>query len=449
MKYAVIGAGPSGLTMGLFLKEDCQILEKENHPGGHASSFKDDGFTFDFGPHIMFSKDEKILRFMIDSLGKNIQKCRRNNKIWYKDRLLKYPFENDLKSLPPHDNYECLYSYLFNPYKTKYKSPKNFRQWLLYNFGKGICEKYLIPYNEKVWNIPVHKLSMILADRVPKPPVTDIIKSSIGIETEGYLHQLYYYYPLRGGYQAISDVWAKKLPIKYNFQVKKIKKEKNGTFTVSDGSHQLKFDKIISTIPIHELVKIIDIPIPRIVSSAVKMLIVNPTYSICLGIKGDDRNKYTAVYFPDQNFLVNRINFPKTFSKYNAPNNCYSIQADITCKATSPVWRNKEEGITGYVIAGLVKRGFIKSSKDIVYQKAIRSKYAYVVYDSLYKKNTGIIRDWFPKQGIQLVGRFSFFEYINVDGVIKRSLEIASKLNKSQIKLDGVKSFAHTQKPPK
>lgn len=437
MKYGIIGAGPSGLTMALFLKEKCQVLEKNNYPGGHASSFIEKGFTFDYGPHIMFSQNKNILDFMVAILGKNVHRCKRNNKIFYKDRLIKYPFENDLKSLPLADNFECLKTYLFNPYKTKYKPPKNLKEWLLHHFGRGICEKYLFPYNEKVWRIPVSKLSMIWTERIPLPPALDIIKSSIGFETEGYLHQLYYYYPLKGGYQAISEAWAKKVPVRYNFMVKKVEKTRKGNFIVSDGREKLMFDRIISTIPIHELVKLINIPIPGRVKRAIKGLIVNPTYGVCLGIKGEDQNKFTAVYFPEPQFLVNRMCFPKTFSPYNAPNGYYSIQADITCSINSKIWKMKDQDVLDHVIGCLVKRKFLNGKKDIIYQKVVRSQYAYVVYDTEYKRNTKVIRDWFPKQGIHLVGRFSYFEYVNVDMVIARSLEIASLLNKSEVRLEG------------
>ncbi|MBI4991409.1 glycosyltransferase, partial [Candidatus Gottesmanbacteria bacterium] len=264
------------------------------------------------------------------------------------------------------------------------------------------------------------------------PPALDIIKSSIGFETEGYLHQLYYYYPLRGGYQAISNAWAKKVPVRYNFTVKKVEKTRQGKFIVSDGRERLMFDRIISTIPIHELVKLINIPIPGRVKRAIKRLIVNPTYGVCLGIKGVDKNKFTAVYFPEASFLVNRINFPKTFSPFNAPKGYYSLQAEIVCRKNAKIWREKDDVIINHVIDGLIERRIIENRKDIVYKKVLRSEYAYVVYDTEYEKNTDIIRNWFPKQGIHLVGRFSYFEYVNVDMVIARSLEIASLLNKSE-----------------
>ncbi len=116
-----------------------------------------------------------------------------------------------------------------NPYKEKYPSPQNLREWLLARFGAGICERYLFPYNEKVWNIPVEDLSMLWADRIPNPAPEDILKSAMGIPTEGYLHQLYYHYPRTGGYQELSNQWSKGVDVKYNFKVASVVK-KEGLF---------------------------------------------------------------------------------------------------------------------------------------------------------------------------------------------------------------------------
>src|SRR3990167_7373942 len=223
----IIGAGPSGLAVNLFLQAPHEILERGEQVGGHASSFVEQEFTFDYGPHILFSRDQAILDFIVTSLGDNVTQCRRKNKISFKNRLVKYPFENDLHALPLEDNYACVRDFIFNPYKTQCSQPANMKEWFLKTFGYGLCARYLFPYNEKVWNISIEQLSIALAERIPKPALTDILKSSLGYPTEGYMHQLYYHYPNTGGYQAICKAWAAPATITYQFQVSHIQIQAN------------------------------------------------------------------------------------------------------------------------------------------------------------------------------------------------------------------------------
>ncbi len=170
MRIGVVGAGPSGLRLGMFLEHDTDVLESRSQPGGTAASITVDGYTFDNGPHIMFSKNKAVLDFMVASLGDNVHRCRRNNKIAYGGKLVKYPFENDLASLPTEEAYECVRDYFINPWRDRYPEPDDLREWFLHNFGQAMCEKYFFPYNEKVWNLPVAKLSMSWADESHDPP---------------------------------------------------------------------------------------------------------------------------------------------------------------------------------------------------------------------------------------------------------------------------------------
>jgi len=420
--------------MGLFLKQDYEIVERSAGVGGHASSFTKDGYTFDYGPHIMFSKNQPVLDFMIGSLDGNVMKCRRNNKISFKGKLIRYPFENDLGALDLEDNFQCTWQYFNNPYREKYRRPRNLEQWLLAVFGKGICDAYLFPYNRKVWNLPVDRLSMLWADRIPQPPPETILRSALGQRTEGYLHQLFYHYPRRGGYQAISEGFATRTkPVHFRYDVKSVRKL-GRRWEITDGKSPMVFDELISTIPIHQLVKIARFPIPERVRAAVGRLIVNPMYVISLGLRGADAEKMTAIYFPEEDFLVNRISYPSTFSSENAPAGRHSIQAEITCRPNDRAWRMGDADVLEHTIDGLEKRGLLK--RDAVLLTDVkRSRYSYVVYDSQYERNVKIVRDWFPRQGIHLAGRFSFFEYVNVDGAVARAMEIAGGINGRPVKL--------------
>ena len=145
----------------------------------------------------------------------NEQRNDRTTKIFYKHRFVKYPFENGLSDLTHRSRFFCINEYiktLIAVEKGEIPAPVNFREWIYYTFGKGIAECYMIPYNEKIWKYPTDNMSLHWVDgRIPRPPVEDIIKSAIGIETEGYTHQSAFSYPLDGG--IIALVRAIALPI--------------------------------------------------------------------------------------------------------------------------------------------------------------------------------------------------------------------------------------------
>ena len=206
MKFGILGAGLSGLSLASFLQdrpevEAIDILEKENEAGGLARSFPFGNIHYDVGPHIIFSKDAEVLEMMLALLGDNVHKLRRSNKVWHDGRFVKYPFENELLALSESDKAYCLNGFLNNPY-TDY-APQNMLQFFLATFGEGITNIFLRPYNEKIWKFDPAFMDTQMVERIPKPPAEDIIKSAQGTATEGYVHQLYFSYPKRGGIASI------------------------------------------------------------------------------------------------------------------------------------------------------------------------------------------------------------------------------------------------------
>src|SRR5207247_9598609 len=112
-------------------------------------------------------------------------------------------------SLRKQEQSDCIQGPLVNPHATD--KPANLAQWSYATFGEGISDKYFIPYNRKIWNYDPSKIGLEFVSRIPKPPMEDVLKSSIGISTEGYLHQLYFYYPVEGGYEAVVHAFAKRV----------------------------------------------------------------------------------------------------------------------------------------------------------------------------------------------------------------------------------------------
>ena len=108
----ILGGGLAGLVLASRLK-DAEVLEAERRVGGLCRTLSAEGFTFDpHGSHILFSRKAEAMRFYEELLGDNICRRRRNTKVYYKGRYVKYPFENGLSELPIEDNVACLTGYI-------------------------------------------------------------------------------------------------------------------------------------------------------------------------------------------------------------------------------------------------------------------------------------------------------------------------------------------------
>jgi protoporphyrinogen oxidase len=423
----ILGGGISGIALAAQLGPDVEVLEKRSRTGGLSGSIIDRGFTFDAaGPHIMFSKNKEVLNLMVSVLGENVHQKRRDNKIWFRDRLVKYPFENDLASLPPEDNFECILGYLKNPMRDA--TPRNLAEWSYATFGKGISDKYFLPYNAKIWNYDPEKIGLEFVARIPKPPMEDVLKSSIGIPTEGYLHQLFFYYPIHGGYEAVVDAFAKSVKgaIRTSMPVTSVSRDGDSWVVETANGEQRRANEIVSTIPIHDLLAIWT-DAPQAARDAAARLRYNSLINVLIGCDHDRGFPYTAIYVPDTEIMFHRISFPKNFSEHTVPQGSSSIMAEITANAGDGVWELSDDEILSTTIDQLERMGFLDPS-HVVLKRVVRFQYGYPVYDLDYRKNVTMLRETVEATGLRLLGRFAQFDYINSDVCVERALALASEL---------------------
>lgn len=425
----ILGGGASGLSLGLLT--GATVLESQSEPGGHSLSMMVDGYTYDRGPHIMFSRSEFLLKCMIASLGDNVHQCVRNNKVSVKKKLLKYPIENDLGSLEKPDLISCISAFVKSQIRLAASTSEinNLAQWFNIHFGEALTELYFRPYNEKIWKTKLENLSMLWAERIPLPPVEDVIKSAFGESTEGYLHQLYYHYPKVGGYSALMNSWASGLAaeqIKLSTEVIEIVPN-DGYLEVRTNEGSLKAKKIASTIPLSKLPSIIK-TIPKNIVECIDRLRTNATAIVTLGFEGIDHNQWTAVYIPDEDFLPNRISYPAVFSPENAPPNHFLIQSEIICPTLSELDHLSDEDLITHTFEGLQSRDLIPEGAILRTKYVERYELAYVVYTAGYENDLNQVINWARELGIFLHGRFGSHNYLNVDGCLEQSISLAREL---------------------
>lgn len=399
----VVGGGLAGISAGYALRSNSIVFEA-NKIGGLLSSEEIEGFTFDTGgSHILFSNDEKVLRELLNFLDDYVEH-RRRAFIFYKGRLLKYPFENGIFSLPAQERFEILKDFVENLMKKK-ENPKNLLEWFQYLFGKAITEKYLRPYNEKLWRRDLRDISLEwVGGRVPNPPIDDVLKSAVGIETEGYIHQLRFFYPLSGGIETLAKNIAKNVNIRME-AVKKIEVDEkilvNGKF---------EFDKLIYTAPLKELPSIFREA--REIKDAIEKLEYNSLFVVGIGVKGKVPNVHW-IYVPQEDIIFHRVAFLSNYSPNMAPKGFATIIAEIS---------NSKKFSEDEVLEGLRKIG-IENEVEVL--KTWRWEYAYVVYTHSYRDSIERIRSFLLKRNIIPFGRFGAWEYLNMDAVWKKAKEVA------------------------
>lgn len=430
MRLTILGGGLSGISLAYFLQsraeiERIDIIEKEDDIGGLCRSIKKDGYVYDIGPHILFSKDKEMLELMLSVLDEK-NDLKRSNQIIYKGQWVQYPFENDLSKLPKDDLDYCVSMFRANPYR-EYE-PQNMLQFFLKTFGEGITNIYLRPYNEKIWKYDPAYMDMQMVERIPKPTDEEIMRSALGETIEGYVHQLYFHFPKDGGIESVVKGFAKRLGNKCHIHLKesveKVHRNENGKYEVrSFGGNMYISDRLISTIPIQELTAVYA-EIPENIKKNVDDLKYNSIIIAFVKTREDLSGDNFAFMNPEKDIIFHRI------SKMDFLGDMYksdsaTYMAEVTFRENDYTDLLSEYELQCRIADGIVRIGFAKEIEDVSFINITKYKYAYVIYDLKHKENMIAIREFYSRQGIDLNGRFGNFEYWNMDKVLKESKNMA------------------------
>jgi len=196
--------------------------------------------------------------------------------------------------------------------------------------------------------------------------------------------------------------------------------------TSGDGEERI-YDTLVSTLPIHELLKVW-LDAPDEVHQLAATLRYNSLINVLIGCNEDRGYPYTALYVPDPQLLFHRLSFPKAFSERCVPQGWSSVMAEITTnEGGDGAWEMTDDQILDRTIRELEMTGLVDPS-TIVYRKVVRFLYGYPVYDLDYRANVTAMRNAVAATGLHLLGRFAEFDYINSDVCIERAVALAKLL---------------------
>src|SRR5262252_6889338 len=102
--FAVLGTGMAGLGAGFVLereKTQFACFDKNDFLGGHTRSFRySNGFVFDEGGHISFTKNEHVRDVLASNVeGRFEERSLRIDNYWH-GRRIPHPVQTNLRGLP-------------------------------------------------------------------------------------------------------------------------------------------------------------------------------------------------------------------------------------------------------------------------------------------------------------------------------------------------------------
>lgn len=304
VKNLILGAGLSGISFALFSKnDDYLILEKTDNYGGYCQTFHEGDYIWDYAGHFYHFKTEELRNLFLSEVEED-QKLERDKvtKIFYKDKLIDFPFQMNIHQLEKEEFIDCLYD-LYT--KTEKEDYTDFLDMLYGKFGASTTEKFLKPYNEKLYAIDLKKLDKDAMGRFfPYADFDAIIKNMKKSEFNSYNAKFWY---LKEGTQYFIDKLYKKLDsskFRFNTEVKEINiKEK---YVVTSNVEKIYYENLINTIPLDKAFKMIGS-----MNNLVNDMSYNKVLVFNLGFEKPSKNYKDEhwLYFPDKSLNFYRVGF--------------------------------------------------------------------------------------------------------------------------------------------
>lgn len=462
VRVAVIGAGPTGLSAAYHLGGDAVLLEQNNRVGGWCRSVEANGFTFDYAGHIMFSGDPYVHQLYRMLLGDNLHWQDREAWIYSKNVFTRYPFQGSLYGLPREVIKECITGAIearFGPLKAPKSNgktnghsnshangscnlevkdccadgimeasaplgkgharetgaePRNFEEFIYKVWGAGIAKHFAIPYNRKLWAVPLDQMETSwLGGRVPLPDLEEMIEGALSPAPKPMGPNARFGYPLRGGFQALMDAWLPhlKCELRLNSRVSEISPSRH-TLRLNGGA-MLKYDTLINTMPMPVLIRQMGSEAPASIRAAAAQLRHVSVRCVHIGVGREKLTEKHWVYYPEDT-VFHRIFVQGNASPYCNPPGGFGLTCEITYSPHKPLPCDGDQ-LVERCIADCRRVGMIGPDDPILATAQCDLPYAYVVYDHGRMEAVKEIREWLAGHDILLAGRYSEWEYYNSD----------------------------------
>jgi len=215
-KIAILGTGMAGLGAAHRLHAegmDIALFDEKTYYGGHTASVTlPSGFTFDYGPHVSFTKDERIQRLLAENVDGQYETIQYRVNNYWQGHWITHPVQNNLHGLPVDLVTKIIGEFAENTGENALAGdPANYEEWLIGSYGETFAKTFPMVYTEKYHTTTATNMTTDwIGPRMYRPSLEEVIRGALTKATANVHYVTHFRYPSRGGFVSYLHPFAER-----------------------------------------------------------------------------------------------------------------------------------------------------------------------------------------------------------------------------------------------
>lgn len=402
VETVVVGAGISGLATAAALGKGAEVvvLEADSEVGGYCKTVEKAGFTWDYSGHFFHFKQPGIERWLRERMpGQVIRTVDKKSFISFGGTWVDFPFQKNIHQLPQADFIECLHDLYFARTDPKPGQPANFKDMLERRYGRGITEKFLVPYNEKLYATDLATLDVEAMGRFfPHADLTDIVRNMKKADNRSYNST--FTYPQGGAIQYVRALESALAPgtVRLNEGATRIDVA-NKTVHTPKGSY--RYQRLVSSAPFPKLLELAGVAFDSKTYGWNQVLVFN------LGFDRKGPKDVHWLYVPNKERSFYRVGFYDNI--FDTPRMSLYVELGYPRDAKPDVAQARERVLADLEAEGLVTDHQLVAEHSVLMNPA----YVHITQASLIAHRAE--SQALQREGIFSIGRYGGWTYCSIE----------------------------------
>ena len=414
----VVGAGVTGLAFANASRETSDdtilVLEAADEPGGYCKTILQDGFVWDYSGHFFHFRQPEIEAWLRARMpGREVRTVEKRSTIYHRGTEIDFPFQKNIHQLPQPDFIDCLYELYFRDAADCAAPPGSFKEMVIRRFGRGIAERFLIPYNEKLYATDLGELDADAMGRFfPHADLDAIIRNMRAADdADDASYNATFTYPLGGAIEYI-DALLHDLPADIIALDERLEAVDLDLHVATTSTRQIKYGALVSSAPLPALAAMSSVQHDADAFAWNQVLVFN------LGFDRKGPRNVHWTYYPDRDVCFYRVGFYDNIMDAER----MSLYVELGAPAGAPL---SSMATLETVLADLARVGIV-TDHQLVSSHSVVLDPAYVHVTGRGTAEAARVRATLAERDVHSAGRYGAWTYCSIEDNIIEARQLAT-----------------------